>query len=139
MFAPNVYRHAADAVLMLHVGVVLFIVGGLALVLAGGRRGWKWVRSLPLRLLHLAAIAYVAAQSWFGIVCPLTLLESWLRLQAHQGAYQRGFIEDWLQRGLYLDAPAWVFVLAYSAFAALVAASWWWVPPLRRGAPPTSA
>lgn len=136
---PDAFRHLADAVLVLHVGVVLFIVGGLALVLVGGLNYWRWVRNLPFRVLHLAAIAYVAAQSWFGIVCPLTLLESWLRLRAQQGAYQSGFIEDWLRRGLYFDAPAWAFVLAYSAFAALVAASWWWVPPLRRAAPPTSA
>ena len=139
MFTPDTYRHLADAVLVLHVGVVVFVVGGLALVLAGGFRGWNRVRNLPFRLLHLGCDAYVAAQSWFGIVCPLTVLESWLRLQARQGAYQRGFIEDWLQRGLYFEAPAWVFVLLYSAFAALVAASWWWVPPLRRGEPPTSA
>lgn len=136
---PDTYRHAADAVLMLHVGVVVFIVGGLVLVLWGGRAGWRWVRSLVFRMLHLAAIAYVAARSWFGVACPLTVLESWLRRQAGQGVYQRGFIEDWLQRGLYFDAPAWVFVLVYSVFAGLVAASWWWVPPLRRGAPPTSA
>lgn len=128
----DLYRHLADAVLMLHVGVVLFIVCGLVLVLAGGRRDWRWVRNLPFRLVHLAAIVYVAAQSWFGLVCPLTTLESWLRLQARQAGYQRGFIEDWLHRGLYFDAPAWVFVLAYTAFAGLVAASWWRVSPGRR-------
>jgi len=139
MLTPDTFRHFADAVLMLHIGVVLFIVGGLVLVLAGGIKGWRWVRNLPFRILHLSAIAYVAAQAWLGIACPLTVFESWLRVQARQGAYQRGFIEDWLQRALYFDAPAWVFVLAYSGFAALVAASWWWVPPLRRAAPRTSA
>ncbi|MCZ2495539.1 DUF2784 family protein [Xylophilus sp. Kf1] len=139
MPTPDAFRHLADAVLVVHVGVALFIVCGLAAVLLGGLRGWRWVRGLRFRLLHLAAIVYVALQSWFGLVCPLTWLESWLRLQAHQSAYQRGFIEDWLQRALYFEAPAWVFVLAYSGFAALVAASWWWVPPVRRAAAPTSA
>ena len=47
-------------------------------------------------------------------------------------AYQRGFIEDWLQRALYFDAPAWVFVAGYSLFAGLVMLSWAWYPPRRR-------
>ena len=132
MHSFELYRHLADAVLLLHVGVVIFIVGGLLLVLAGGRTGWRWVRNFRFRLLHLAAIVYVAGQSWFGMACPLTLLESWLRLRALQAAYQRGFIEDWLQRALYFDAPAWVFVAGYSLFAGLVMLSWAWYPPRRR-------
>ena len=129
MHSFAIYRHLADAVLVLHVGVVFFIVGGLLAVLAGGWLGWRWVRNFSFRLLHLAAIVYVAGQSWFAVACPLTVLESWLRMQAHQPVYERGFIEDWLQRALYFNAPAWVFVLAYSLFAGLVALSWVWYPP----------
>ena len=65
----------ADAVLALHVAVVLFVVGGLVLVIAGNRAGWHWVNHWWLRLAHLAAIAYVAAQAWWGLECPLTTLE----------------------------------------------------------------
>lgn len=125
------YRNLADAVLLLHVAVVGFIVGGLALVFAGAWRGWDWVRRWDVRLLHLLAIGYVAAQSWLGIDCPLTVVESWLRMRAGQGLYQRGFIEDWLQRLLYYEAPPWVFVAVYSGFAGLVLLAWWWVPPGR--------
>lgn len=36
------------------------------------------------RLLHFAAIAYVAFESWPDIVCPLASLELWLRGLAGQ-------------------------------------------------------
>lgn len=123
----------ADAVLALHVGVVVFVVGALPLIVAGNLRGWGWVNALGFRLAHLAAIAVVVAEAWLGVVCPLTTLEWWLRARAPGGTgYSGSFIGHWLQRLLYWDAPAWVFVLAYTLFGVAVAAAWWVFPP-RRG------
>ncbi len=129
MHAAWPYRAFADAVLALHVGVVLFVVGGLALILFGNWRRWNWVNSCWLRLTHLGAIGVVVAESWLGIVCPLTTLEMWLRAKAGSGAYGGSFIEHWLQRLLYYDAPAWVFATAYSLFGLAVIATWWLFPP----------
>ena len=126
------YRWLADAVLSLHVGVVLFVVVGLVLVLAGNWLRWHWVNAWWFRLAHLGAIAIVVAEAWLGIVCPLTTLEMWLRAQARGPTYTGSFIEHWLQRLLYYDAPGWVFVLAYSVFGLMVVASWWVFPPRRR-------
>jgi hypothetical protein len=126
------YQLLADAVLVLHVGVVLFVVGGLAAILAGNRLRWGWVNRWGFRLAHLAAIGVIVAQAWLGQLCPLTTLEAWLRTQAGAPAYQGSFIEHWLQRLIYFDAPAWAFTLAYTAFAALVVLAWRKYPP-RRG------
>ena len=126
------YRLLADAVLMLHVAVVVFVVGGLAVIVAGNVAGWRWVNRLGFRLAHLAAIGIVVAEAWFGAVCPLTTLEVELRLRAHESTYEGSFIEHWLQRFLYYDAPPWVFTLAYTLFGLAVAASWWYFPPNRR-------
>lgn len=125
------WRLLADAVLVLHVGIVAFVVAGLALILVGNFAGWRWVNALWLRLAHLAAIGIVVAQSWLGVVCPLTTLEMWLRAKAGRATYAGGFIEHWLQRLLYWDAPAWAFTLVYTVFGLLVAASWYWFPPGR--------
>ncbi len=132
---PDVlYRLLADMVLVLHVIIVAFVVGGLVLVIAGNLRGWHCVNALWFRLAHLGAIAFVVAQAWLGMVCPLTTLEMWLRVKAGAAAYSGGFIEHWLQRVLYYDAPPWVFVLAYSLFGLLVLATWLVYPPRgRRG------
>lgn len=123
------YAPLADLVLALHVGVVLFVVGGLAAVVVGNLRGWRWVNDLRLRLAHLAAIGFVVAEAWFGLTCPLTTLEMALRRRARGETYAGGFVEHWLQRLLYFDAPAWVFVVAYSLFGLMVVAAWWYFPP----------
>jgi hypothetical protein len=126
------YQFFADAVLLLHFGVVLFVVGGFALIVAGNLRGWRWVNGLRFRVAHVAAIAVVVAQSWLGQDCPLTTLESWLRVQAYGRAYDRSFIEHWIQRLLFYEAPFWVFVLGYTVFGLLVVAAWWYFPPAHR-------
>lgn len=130
--SPGTAAWLADAILAAHVSVVVFVVAGEALFLLGGWRGWRWVRNLPLRLAHLALMLYIALQAWFGELCPLTTWEQDLRRLAGQPAYEASFIEHWLSRLLYFEAPWWMFVAAYTGFAALVAATWWWVPPRHR-------
>ena len=131
MNPPLPYPLLADVVLILHFALVLFVVGGLVLIVAGNLRGWRWVNALWLRGAHLAAIAIVAAQAWLGVVCPLTHLEMWLRAQGRDATYSGSFVEHWLQRLLYYDGPPWAFTLAYSVFGLLVVATWWRFPPER--------
>ena len=125
----RLWQVLADAVLTLHFAVVLFVLGVALAVLLGGPAGWAWVRAPLLRWAHLAAIAVVVAQAWLGQACPLTVLENWLRRQARLGGYEKSFIEHWVQRWLYYDAPPWVFVLAYTAFGLLVVWLWRRWPP----------
>ena len=126
------YQLLADAVLLLHFGVVVFVVGGLAAVVIGNVRGLRWVNSLWFRLAHLAAIGVVVVQSLLGKLCPLTVLESWLRERAGESAYTTSFIEYWVQRVLFYEAPSWVFTLSYTIFGLLVVAAWWRYPPRMR-------
>jgi hypothetical protein len=125
------YQLAADIVLAVHACIVVFVVGGHAVVFLGNLRGWHWVNRWSFRLAHLAAIAFVVAQTWVGQLCPLTTLESWLRVQAGSPAYNKSFVEHWVQRFLYYDAPFWVFTLAYTVFGLLVIAAWRVFPPRR--------
>ncbi len=124
----------ADLILVLHVGVVAFVVLGLPLIVLGGYLGWRWIRNRGFRLLHLATIAFVAIQAWLGEICPLTTWEQQLRIRAGQTGYDGGFIEHWLSRLIFFDAPPWLFVIAYSLFALAVALAWWRWPPQRTSA-----
>jgi hypothetical protein len=123
--SPNAYRHLADLVLITHVGFVAFVMLGLLLILCGGIFKWRWVRNPWFRYAHLAAIGLVVAEAWFGVVCPLTTLENWLRKQAGEATYGESFIQHWLQRILYYDAPPWVFTCGYTLFG--LAVVWCWV------------
>ena len=127
------YALLADAVLVLHAGIVLFVVGGLLLVVLGNWRGWPWVNRPWFRLAHLAAITVVVAESWLGLTCPLTTLEWWLRARAGVAPYESSFIAYWLQTLLFYEAPGGVFALAYTVFGVLVAAAWWRFPPTWAG------
>lgn len=122
----------ADAVLLLHVLFVAFVVLGLLAIYLGGLLGWHWVRHRWFRLVHLGAIGYVVVQAWLGAVCPLTTLEMALRAEASSATYAGSFIQHWLQRLLYYTAPEWVFVAVYTLFGSLVLASWWVVRPVAR-------
>ena len=123
------YRLLADVVLLMHFAVVVFVVGGLGLVLVGNMRHWRWVNSPLFRVAHIVAIGVIVVQAWLGRLCPLTIFESWLREQAGEATYRASFVEHWVQRVLYYEAPFWVFALAYTVFGLLVAAAWWCFPP----------
>ena len=119
--------------LILHALFVGFVVLGLVVIYLGYALSWRWVRNFWFRILHLSAITYVVLQSWAGAICPLTIWEMQLRDLAGEESYEGSFIQYWLQTLLYFEAPDWVFVLIYTGFGTLVAASWFIVPPKRRG------
>ncbi|MEO8165171.1 MAG: DUF2784 domain-containing protein [Betaproteobacteria bacterium] len=123
------YQALADAVLALHVAVAAFVVGGLVFILIGNIRHWRWVNSRWFRLVHLGAVALIVAEIWLQFTCPLTVLEMWLRTNAHDSVYSGSFIAYWLHRLLYYDAPAWMFLVAYTLFAMAVVAAWIFFPP----------
>ena len=120
---------AADIILLLHVLFVVFVVGGLILIFAGKVLGWYWVRNPWFRTVHFLGIAVVIIQSWFGVICPLTIWEMKLRSLAGDAVYSGTFVSHWLETLLYYEAPAWVFMLIYTVFGGLVAASLYYVRP----------
>lgn len=119
----------ADLVLVTHASFVAFVVLGLIAILYGGYRHWGWVRNRWFRAIHLLAIGFVVAESWLGVVCPLTEWESRLRLAAGGSAYADSFIQHWLHELLFYDFPAWIFTMAYTVFGILVLIAWMLVPP----------
>jgi hypothetical protein len=130
--SPDAAGVLADAILLFHAGLAAFVVAMLPLVLIGGRCGWRWVRRRGLRGLHLLLIVYIAGQAWLGELCPLTRWEQALRERAGEPGYGDGFIEHWLSRLLFFEAPWEVFIAGYTLFAAAVAFTWYLVPPERR-------
>lgn len=85
------YRLAADAVLLLHLAFILFVLLGAALV---ARRRW-------LALVHAPVAAWGFFVEASGRGCPLTLAENYLRLRAGQSGYSGGFIEHYLLAMIY--------------------------------------
>jgi len=88
---PAVLLRLADAVVLLHVAFVLFVVLGGLLI-------WRWPR---LAWVHLPAAAWAAWVEFAGIVCPLTPLENWLRSMGGGDIYTSSFVERYLVPLLY--------------------------------------
>lgn len=118
----------ANGVLIVHALFVAFVVGGLAFVWLGTWRGWIAARNFRFRVLHLAAILFVALESLAGIACPLTVWEDSLR----GGNANRDFLARWLHRVLYYDFPAWAFILVYVLFALAAILTFLLIPPRKQ-------
>jgi hypothetical protein len=86
-------RVAADFVVIIHFGFIVFVVLGGFLVL-------RWPK---LMWLHLPAVAWGVVIEFAGFICPLTPLENRLRITAGEGGYSSGFIDQYLIPVVYPD------------------------------------
>ncbi|MBI5611848.1 MAG: DUF2784 domain-containing protein [Gammaproteobacteria bacterium] len=130
--SPGQHALIADAILAVHAGYVLFVIGGQLLILLGWWRGWEWTRGRLFRVAHLAAIVLVVWEAWTGVACPLTVWENHHRALAGAGAYPVSFMAYWLRELIFYSAPDWVFTLLYTVFSLIVVASYLLNPPRRR-------
>jgi len=85
----------ADAVVLLHLAFVVFVLFGGLLVRWQPRMAW----------LHLPAAAWGAAVEYGGWICPLTPLEHWLRSEERAAGSPSDFIGDYVLPLLY---PIWL-------------------------------
>ncbi len=125
MDTPLLYGVLADAILVMHLLFVSFVVLGFGLILVGIRAKWNWVHNRLFRVTHLVAIIFVVVQAWFGRICPLTVWENQLRQMAGESGYSQTFIGYWLHKILFYQAEPWVFTTIYTVFGFLVLICWW--------------
>ena len=91
----TLFLAAADAVVVLHLFWILFLILG---ALPGSR--WRWVK-----WTHLAALAFSIALQAFGWICPLTNLEVWLRKLGGAQPYEGTFIRQYVEQIVYAEIP----------------------------------
>ena len=89
--SSSAFRLAADAIVMLHVAFVLFVLVGGLLALR-----WSWVA-----WLHLPAAVWGVLIEYAAWVCPLTPLENYLRERGGMAAYSGDFVEQYVLPLLY--------------------------------------
>jgi len=131
MNSSTLYLLLADAILLLHVLIVVFNIFSLIFIFIGKAFSWHWIRNPWFRLVHLITISIVILLSWLNSICPLTSIEMTLRSKAGGTTYSGTFISHWLEAILYYQAPPWVFSLCYTLFGVLVILSWFMIPPRR--------
>lgn len=88
-----IWRVLADAVLILHLLFVIFVVLG----------GWLVAWRPKLAWAHLPVLAWGIWIEFSGAICPLTPLEKSLRIRGGEAGYEGGFIEHYLTSFIYPD------------------------------------
>ncbi len=128
---------AADALMLLHFVIVLFVVLSVPVIWSGFWLKKPFARNRTFRFVHLGAMAFVLVQALVGEICPLTKLEMALRLKAGGGVYAASFIQHWVHKALYLDLSQATFTWVYGIFFGLIVLTMIVVPPGRRKKPTT--
>ena len=103
-----IYRLLAGAVVLLHLGFILFVATGAFLT-------WRWPR---LAWAHLVAAAWGAATLTIGLPCPLTAVEKDLWRWSGGDGYEGGFVDHYLEDVVYPDEYS--FLLHLVAVAMIV-------------------
>ena len=120
----------ADAILALHLAVILFNVFGLIAIPLGARLGWRIVRRFWWRAVHLGILAAVAMQAMFDRVCFLTIWHADLVRLAGGRASNAPLIASFVSKLIFWPLPAWVFAALYVTVCAYTLVLWWLVPPV---------
>jgi Protein of Unknown function (DUF2784) len=105
-------RVAADAIVLVHLAFIAFVLFGAWCVLR-----WKWIA-----WLHVPAFLWGALVEFLGLECPLTPLEQRARAIAGDAGYSGGFVDHYIvpvmyPAGLTPTVQFWfgVFVVALNA------------------------
>lgn len=112
------YRLLADAVLLIHLGFIVFVVLGGFLLRPYPRLLW----------IHLPAVLWGAFAELSGTICPLTPLENRLRELGGQAGYPGGFVEHYLWPLIYpatLTREIQIGIGIGVVLINLVAYAWW--------------
>ena len=130
----------ADLVTAVHLAIVVFMLALIIAVPIGGLLGWRWIRSMPLRLSHLTIMAYIVFNAARGKLCFLTHWEMDLRALAGQRfADDYSFIGRLLHDLLFVEVDQSLLHWIYGGVGLFVLAGIVLVPPRRRAQPPTNA
>ncbi len=122
----------ADALMLLHFAIVLFVVVSVPVIWVGYWLKRHFVVNRTFRFLHLGAMAFVLVQALAGEICPLTKLEMALRLKAGGDVYAGSFVQHWVHKILYLDLSPTAFTWMYGIFFGLIVLTLIFIPPRRR-------
>ena len=125
----NLYRILADAIVVMHLAYVAFVVLGMAAILVGLAFRQPWARNFWFRTTHFLMIAVVAAESLVGVLCPLTEWEDRLRELGGETAEPGSFVGRWTHAILFVDVSPSVFTVCYCIFGLAVLLTLIFAPP----------
>ncbi len=97
-----IYSLLADLILILHFCFILFVIFGGVLLIR-----WNWIWKI-----HLPAVIWGVLIQYLQWSCPLTHLESYLRINSGESGYETGFIEYFVTALVYPEITPQMHLVA---------------------------
>ena len=99
----------SEIVLLFHFCVFLFMVLSFFLIPYGYYQKWEWVKNRYYRLIHLILMGIIFIEAILGFMCPLTILENFLRNDIEIN----NKITQIIHQVMYWDLPTNQFIILY--------------------------
>ena len=99
----------SEIVLLFHFCIFLFITLSFFLIPLGYYLKWEWVKNKYYRLIHLVLMVIIFIETILGFMCPLTILENFLRNDIEIN----NKITQIIHQIMYWDLPTYQFIILY--------------------------
>ena len=99
----------SEIVLLFHFCIFLFIILSFILIPLGYYQKWEWVKNKYYRLIHLVLMGIVFIETILGFMCPLTILENFLRNDIEIN----NKITKIIHQIMYWGLPTYQFIILY--------------------------
>lgn len=125
------YRILADAIMVVHLAWIIFMLWGFVLTIRGLFHP-KFFERWLFRTVHLLGILFVVTLEILGRYCPLTLWENALRTHYNpETDYPGSFIIKQIEQMIYPDVSPLVVIIPTILLAAFTLAVFVLKPPAK--------
>ena len=99
----------SEIVLLFHFCIFLFMIISFFLIPLVYYQKWKWVKNKYYRLIHLILMGIIFIETILGFMCPLTVLENFLR----NNIEINNKITQIIHQVMYWNLPTYQFTILY--------------------------
>ena len=115
----------SEIVLLFHFCIFLFIILSFFLIPFGYYQKWEWVKNKYYRLIHLVLMGIILIETILGFMCPLTILENYLRNDI--GVDNN--LTQIIHQIMYWNLPNYQFIILYILSFSYLIFLWFFFKP----------
>ena len=115
----------SEIVLLLHFSIFLFMIFSFILIPFGYFQKWEWVKNIYFRSIHLILMGFILIETILGFMCPLTILENFLRADQKVD----NIFTEIIHQIMYWDLTNYQFIILYFLSLSYIIFLWFYFRP----------
>ena len=115
----------SEIVLLLHFSIFLFMILSFILIPYGYYKNWEWVKNIYFRSIHLILMGIILIETILGFMCPLTILENFLRANKKID----NIFSKIIHQIMYWDFTNYQFIILYLLSLSYIIFLWFFFRP----------